>query len=553
MSTPLLSVEHLHIAFGKKQVVKDVSFSIDRGARLGMVGESGSGKSLTALSMIGLLPRGARVPTGRITWVDDTGHYPLQPHTPNAWRGLRGRKMSMVFQEPMSSLNPVLKCGRQIREAIKFHFNCSDQEAKERVLYWMDRVGLTDLPRMYRSYPHQLSGGQKQRIMIAMALCGEPDLLIADEPTTALDLRIQEQILDLLLNLSTSLHISLLFISHDLAVVQKVADKVVVMEGGMKVEEGRTTDLFRQPQTAYTKGLLACRPPLHHQLHRLPTIGQVRRDGNPRAVLATAKKLPKAAGPLLEGQNISVHFSTAPGLFGSKEVVKAVNEVDLQLYPGETLGLVGESGSGKTTLGRCLIGLQDPALGSRYFRGQRITRRWLRQPANRRSLQIIFQDPFSALNPRLTVGAAIAEPLRWKRELTDTDRLDRTVQLLEQVGLSAEHLNRYPGAFSGGQRQRICIARALAAEPQVLVCDESVSALDVSVQAQVLNLLKDIQERHQLTYLFISHDLGVIRFMCDRVMVMKDGKIVESGQAEDIFTNPQVDYTRELLAAVPKS
>ena len=552
MSSPLLAVDNLHLAFGQKEVVKGLSFSIERGARVGMVGESGSGKSLTALSMIGLLPQGARVSRGTITWVDEPEEKRfLQEQDSDTWQGIRGRKIGMIFQEPMSSLNPVQKCGTQIREAIRLHHNCSSREAEDRTLHWMERAGLTDLRRIYRSYPHQLSGGQKQRVMIALALCGDPSLLIADEPTTALDLRIQQQILQLLLELSSSLQVSLLFISHDLAVVQQVAEHVVVMEKGKKVEEGSTTELFTSPQTAYTKGLLACRPPLQHRLHRLPTIEQIRHDGAVRTILAHPKQPTADTTPLLEGRNLSVHFASGRGVFRAKTTVKAVDQVDLQLFTGETLGLVGESGSGKTTLGRCLIGLQEPTAGERFFRGRPLTRQWLRQPTHRRALQIIFQDPFSALNPRLTVGAAIMEPLRWQKNLSETGRVDRAVTLLEQVGLSAEHLHRYPRAFSGGQRQRICIARALATEPDILVCDESVSALDVSVQAQVLNLLKDLQEKYQLTYLFISHDLGVIRFMCDRVLVMKDGKLVEKGPAEAIFSDPKAEYTRQLLAAVP--
>lgn len=551
MSSPLLTVEHLSIAFGNQYVVNDVSFSIDPGARMGMVGESGSGKSLTALSVIGLLPDGAKVASGKMTWFEGGRPHVLEQQRKTTWHGFRGRKIGMVFQEPMSSLNPVLRCGKQIKEAIQLHHDCSAQEGEERTLHWMERVGLSDLRRMYQSYPHQLSGGQKQRIMIAMALCGEPDLLIADEPTTALDLRIQQQILQLLLDLSDSLGVSLFFISHDLAVVQQVADHVVVMEHGKKVEEGRTTELFAAPQTAYTKGLLACRPPLQHRLHRLPTIEQIRRDGVARTgVVEPVIQLPLAT-PLLEGRNISVHFPVGSELFRPKRVVKAVDDINIQLYPGETLGLVGESGSGKTTLGRCLVGLQEPTKGQRFFRGEQLTRQWLKQATHRRALQIIFQDPFSALNPRLTIGAAIMEPLRWKKEYSEIDRMDRAVELLEQVGLSAQHINRYPRSFSGGQRQRICIARALATEPEVLVCDESVSALDVSVQAQVLNLLKDIQEIYQLSYLFISHDLGVIRFMSDRVMVMKDGKAVETGPAEEVFTRPAAMYTQKLLAAVP--
>lgn len=547
----MLHLDHLHIAFGDQTVVQDVSFSLRAGERLGIVGESGSGKSITALSIMGLLPPSARITDGHIALERGEQVEELTSLSEKKYRTVRGRRIGMVFQEPMRALNPVMRCGEQVAEAIRLHHPGSAAEVDQRTLYWMDKVGLTDLDRMQRAYPHQLSGGQKQRIMLAMALCGSPDILIADEPTTALDLRIQQRILALLQNLTEELKLALLFISHDLGVIRQLTDRVLVMQKGKVVDSGSTQALFQHPQSPYTRGLLACRPPLDRRVHRLPTIADFEKDPmfSPRLAVPPSRAV-DGQKPILSARGIRVYFPGQRTLLGaSRPVVKAVDGVDLDLMPGETMGLVGESGSGKTTLGRCLIGLQEPTSGTRLFHGRKLSRHQLRQPGVRRKLQIIFQDPYSALNPRLTIGQAMQGALMIGGNRAS--RRDRAVHLLEQVGLGADHLSRYPHQFSGGQRQRICIARALAAEPELLVCDEAVSALDVSVQAQVLNVLKDLQETHQLTLLFISHDLSVVRFMCDRVAVMRAGKIVEQADADTLFRAPTDTYTQELLSAVP--
>jgi peptide/nickel transport system ATP-binding protein len=436
-------------------------------------------------------------------------------------------------------------------EAIRQEPGVSKAEAKEKTFHWMERVGLTDLDRMYRSFPHLLSGGQKQRLMIAMALCRDPELLIADEPTTALDLHIQRQIIDLILALSEDMGLSVLFISHDLGVVRKVTHRIVVMEKGYAVETGTTESLFNAPQHPYTRGLLACRPPIDRRLYRLPTIRDFA-DGGSAPTRQDVVKPAAGQSPILSLQNVSVRFQSGGSWFSkAKREIRAVDEVSGDVYRGQTLGLVGESGSGKTTLGRTIVGLQAPTAGRITFDGIPLAGSDRRDTFLRKRIQMIFQDPYSALNPRMTIGKAITEPLKWHfPEWTDSRYQERMVELLEQVGLEADHQYRFPQAFSGGQRQRICIARALAPEPDLLVCDESVSALDVSVQAQVLNVLKELQDRYQLTYVFISHDMSVIRFMADQIMVLKDGQVQESGPADQVFSQPQSSYTQSLLDSV---
>jgi len=552
MKKPFLQLDQVHIAFGDREVVHDLSFDLFPGERLGIVGESGSGKSVTALSVMGLLPPGGRISHGKIHLATGSGEpEAIQNWSTRQYQRIRGQRIGMIFQEPMHTLNPVIRCGPQITEAVRLDSDINKVSAREKTYHWMDRVGLTDLDRMYRSFPHQLSGGQKQRLMIAMALCRDPELLIADEPTTALDLHIQRQIIDLILALSEDLGLSVLFISHDLGVVRTLTHRVLVMEKGYAVETGATEALFAAPQHPYTQGLLACRPPLDKRLYRLPTIRDFAGGRDFQTRLEPTKPVVKE-DPLLSIKDLSVHFQSGGSWFRkASKVVKAVDDVSVDVFRGQTLGLVGESGSGKTTLGRTIVGLQPPTAGSIAFDAVPLEGTGRRDTILRKRIQMIFQDPYSALNPRMTVGKAIMEPLKWHfPEWSEAQYQERLVALLEQVGLEADHQYRFPQAFSGGQRQRICIARALAPEPDLIVCDESVSALDVSVQAQVLNLLKELQETYQLTYVFISHDMSVIRFMADQILVLQDGRVQESGPADQVFSQPGSAYTKSLLDSV---
>jgi len=552
MKKPFLQLDQVHIAFGDREVVHDLSFDLFPGERLGIVGESGSGKSVTALSVMGLLPPGGRISHGKIHLATGSGEpEAIQNWSTRQYQRIRGQRIGMIFQEPMHTLNPVIRCGPQITEAVRLDSDINKVSAREKTYHWMDRVGLTDLDRMYRSFPHQLSGGQKQRPMIAMALCRDPELLIADEPTTALDLHIQRQIIDLMLALSEDLGLSVLFISHDLGVVRTLTHRVLVMEKGYAVETGATEALFAAPQHPYTQGLLACRPPLDKRLYRLPTIRDFAGGRDFQTRLEPTKPVVKE-DPLLSIKDLSVHFQSGGSWFRkASKVVKAVDDVSVDVFRGQTLGLVGESGSGKTTLGRTIVGLQPPTAGSIAFDAVPLEGTGRRDTILRKRIQMIFQDPYSALNPRMTVGKAIMEPLKWHfPEWSEAQYQERLVALLEQVGLEADHQYRFPQAFSGGQRQRICIARALAPEPDLIVCDESVSALDVSVQAQVLNLLKELQETYQLTYVFISHDMSVIRFMADQILVLQDGRVQESGPADQVFSQPGSAYTKSLLDSV---
>lgn len=552
MKKPFLQLERVHIAFGEREVVHDLSFDLFPGERLGIVGESGSGKSVTALSIMGLLPPGGRIAGGRIQLATDSdGLKPIHDWSSRQYQKIRGTRIGMIFQEPMHTLNPVIRCGPQIAEAIRQEPGVSKAEAKEKTYHWMERVGLTDLDRMYRSFPHQLSGGQKQRLMIAMALCRGPELLIADEPTTALDLHIQRQIIDLILSLSEDLGLSVLFISHDLGVVREVTHRMVVMDKGKAVEQGATDTLFSAPRNPYTQGLLACRPPLEKRLYRLPTIGDFA-EGREVTTRVEPVKVVGEEEPILSMENVSVHFQSGGSWFRkAQREIRAVHKVSGQVYRGQTLGLVGESGSGKTTLGRTIVGLQSLTAGKITFDGHPLTGSDRRDTFLRKRIQMIFQDPYSALNPRMAVGQALTEPMRWHfPDRTETQYRERMVELLEQVGLEPDHQYRLPRAFSGGQRQRICIARALAPEPDLIVCDECVSALDVSVQAQVLNVLKELQEKYHLSYIFISHDMSVIRFMADQIMVLKEGVVQEAGPADQVFSQPRSAYTQSLLDSV---
>ncbi|MCS7162908.1 MAG: ABC transporter ATP-binding protein [Bacteroidia bacterium] len=570
----MLEVRHLHVGFstraGYTPAVEDVSFTLPPGRTLGIVGESGSGKSVTALSILRLIPSPpGQIRQGEILFDSPSlGRVDLLTLSEKQMRHLRGNEIAMIFQEPMTSLNPVFTCGEQVVEAIRLHQRVSAKEAYERALALFEEVKLPNPKRIYEAYPHQLSGGQKQRVMIAMAISCEPRLLIADEPTTALDVTVQKTILELLLELQTRHGMSLIFISHDLGVIGEICDEVLVMYKGKVVEQGEVRAIFAHPRAAYTKGLIACRPPLDRRLHRLPTLADFLRAPERLTVeealkaetvseeqYRTRQKRLAAQAPLLEVENLQVHFPVTRGVFGRVvDYVKAVDGVSFTVYPGETVGLVGESGSGKTTTGRAILRLIEPTGGRVVFMDQEVTglpSEALRRL--RRYMQIIFQDPYSSLNPRLTVGTMLTEPLLFHKIVeTPAQAKEKAIELLEKVGLEADHFYRYPHEFSGGQRQRIAIARALAVQPKFIICDESVSALDVSVQAQVLNLLLDLQEQYGLSYLFISHDLSVVKFMSDRLLVLYQGKVVESGYAEDIYRAPQHPYTQRLIEAIPK-
>ncbi|MBD0346258.1 MAG: ABC transporter ATP-binding protein [Coleofasciculus sp. Co-bin14] len=585
MSTPILEVRNLDVKFeSEKEIVKavkDVSFTLALGETLGIVGESGSGKSVTSLAVMGLLPHTAKV-TGEILFCNPTitNANPVNLLTLSAQerRTYRGGVISMVFQEPLTSLNPVYTCGEQVLEAILLHQKVSHKEAYRRAIALFDEVKLPNPREMMNRYPHQLSGGQQQRVMIAMALSGNPAILIADEPTTALDVTIQATILQLLRELRDSRGMSMLFITHDMGVMAEIADRVVVMYGGNAVETANVYDLFANPKHPYTQGLLNCRPRPNQRLKRLPTVSdfmrvttnaageleilpQIHSQAERDTLLAEVSNSEvneryqrlQQQQPLLSVRHLTKEFPLRKGLFGKKTAFKAVDDISFEVYPGETLGLVGESGCGKSTLSRCLLRLIEPTSGEIIFDGDSVLEldakrlRYLR-----RYMQIVFQNPYGSLNARQSIGSAIMEPMEIHGlGSSHAERRQRAIDLLQRVGLDASAMNRMPHEFSGGQRQRICIARTLACEPRFIICDESVSALDVSVQAQVLNLLKDLQQDFGLTYIFISHDLSVVKFVSDRIMVMNQGRIEEIGTADSIYNNPQRDYTRQLIQAIP--
>ena len=602
----LLKVNNLHISFCRdgqwQEAVHGIDFEVFEGKTLGIVGESGSGKSVSNLAVMQLLDRRkSKIEADSILLEDrDISHY-----NDDQMSEVRGRQIAMIFQEPMTSLNPVYKCGFQVMEALGSQktkgkgqntlgmrclslskakavtstgsvtnqlksqqlSNSATQQLKEKVLELFEKVKLPNPEIIFDKYPHELSGGQKQRVMIAMALISNPKVLIADEPTTALDVTVQKEILKLLKELQRENGMGMIFITHDLGVVSEIADDVIVMNKGVIVEKGKTHDILNNPQHPYTKGLIACRPPLDYRLERLPVVKEFL-DGKwidnnqvKNELLITDEERQKqhellySQEPILKVENLKTWYPLRKGVFGrTYDYIKSVDDVSFDVYPGETLGLVGESGCGKTTLGRSILRLVEPTSGNVIFEGRDITKlnnKELRE--YRKQAQIVFQDPYSSLNPRICIGDSIAEPMLVHGIEKDAKkRRERVCRLLEEVGLEASHYQRYPHEFSGGQRQRICIARALAVNPKLIICDESVSALDVSVQAQVLNLINRLKKEFHFTYIFISHDLGVVRFMSDRVVVMYNGKIQEMNEADALFNNPQNDYTKKLIAAICK-
>ena len=572
---PLLEIEDLSLDLRRdtlwNPILKHIRFSLNEGETVGIVGESGSGKSVTALSVMRLLnPAIARYPSGRILF-HANGHDqpPLDVLTAPeaAMQSLRGNQIGMIFQEPMTSLNPVIRCGAQITEQILLHKKISEKEAKEHVLSLFDEVKLPRPNEIFDSYPHELSGGQKQRIMIAMAMSCNPKLLIADEPTTALDVTIQKNILELIRNLQQKHGMGVLFITHDLGVVAEIADRALVMYKGEIVEENSVRNLFISPQNAYTKQLIACRPSMNTRLRKLPQVSDFNgvEDSDLHHVVENLTVTPEernaAHQRLYSGDKIvtiknlnKIYKVRKRKLFEKQHYFHALQNVSLDIYEGETLGLVGESGCGKTTLGRTMLRLIEPTSGEVVYRGKNLVQLSdSEMRMMRKDLQIILQDPYSSLNQRLTVGEALMEPMRVHGILhNDKERKKRVIELLERVSLHESHFFRYPHEFSGGQRQRISIARALAVNPKFIICDESVSALDVSVQAQVLNLLNELKAEYHFTYIFISHDLSVVKFMADRIAVMQQGRIVEAGEADQLCAHPQTSYTQTLIDSIPK-
>ena len=568
MTYPVLQIKNLSVDFitdsEKVSAVKNISFEINKSEIVAIVGESGSGKTVTSFSILRLLPSPAHYKKGDI-FFSERGHEQenLMILPEKSLRKIRGNKISMIFQEPMTSLNPVKTCGSQVMEAMMLHEKTTGSIARQKTIDLFNQVKLPDATGMLNRYPHQLSGGQKQRIMIAMAMSCSPSLLIADEPTTALDVTVQKTILELIRELQQKQEMGVMYITHDLGLVAEIADKVVVMYKGEIVENNTAKEIFSNPQHPYTRALINCRPSASSKGKRLPVISDFlsEPDENPdlRAKDSFFKPPPvetiESSTELLKVENLTVYFPGKKSFTGrTLNYIKAVDDVSFSVSKGETLGLVGESGCGKTTLGRALIRLIEPTSGNIFFNKKNIAH----IPADqfrrmRKDIQIIFQDPYGSLNPRLTIGQAINEPMKIHDILpTDKQRKEKILNLLHKVDLKPEYFNRYPHEFSGGQRQRICIARALSLDPEFIICDESVSALDVSVQAQVLNLLTDLKNELGFTTIFISHDLGVVHYISNRIMVMNKGKIEETGSADEIYNNPKSPYTRKLIASIPK-
>ena len=555
----MLSVTNLSIGFSNNEqfskVVHDISFELKEQEILGIVGESGSGKSVTSLAIMGLLSSNAEV-SGKIV-LDGTELTSLKKED---LRLLRGKKIGMIFQEPMSSLNPSLTCGFQVLETLLQHTSLSKKEAKEEVIHLFNKVKLPRAEQIFNQYPHQISGGQKQRVMIAMAIACKPQILIADEPTTALDVTVQKEIIELLKELQSATKMSIIFISHDLSLVSEIAHQVVVMYRGEVVENGTASEVFHHPKHDYSKALINSRPSLNKRLKRLPTIQDYLEKTIDFSEVSNEERSAHhkelyAKEPILEVKNLATYFGEETQFFFKKSnVVKAVDDVSFSLYGGETLGLVGESGCGKTTLGRTILQLEKATKGQIFYQGKDVTQlKGTELKKFRKDVQIIFQDPFASLNPRIPVGKAIMEPMKvHKIGKNQAERTEYVMDLLERVGLEKEHFYRYPHEFSGGQRQRIGIARTIALQPKIIICDESVSALDVSVQAQVLNLLAELKKTFGFTYIFISHDLAVVKYVSDHLIVMNKGQIEEMDDADRIYSSPKSNYTKTLIDAIPK-
>lgn len=570
----LLKISNLTIEFktenGLQTGVRNFNLQLKKSDILGIVGESGSGKSVSSLAIMGLLPLPPGIiRSGEIIFQKRNGVcVDLLTLSKEEMRKLRGNEIAMIFQEPMTSLNPVKRCGEQVTEALILHKKFSYKQAKERTIELFKEVMLPRPEALFNSYPHQISGGQKQRVMIAMAISCEPSLLIADEPTTALDVTIQKTILEILAKLQKKYGMSVIIITHDLGVIAQIAHFVTVVYKGEIMESGTIEDIFKNPKNPYTRGLLACRPPVDKRYSILPTVKDFLNNNDDESLIkpfvfqeVDEKKRHEyheklyASEPLMLVNNLVTEFTTGKTIFGkTKYAVKAVNDVSLNIFQGETIGLVGESGCGKTTLGRTLMRMIEAKSGDIFYKGENIRQYSSKQMKKfRREVQIIFQDPYSSLNPRMTIGRAVLEPMMvHKIGNSYKERIDKVMELLTRVGLDESHFNRYPHEFSGGQRQRVVVARTLAMQPELIVCDESVSALDVSVQAQVLNLLNELKQDFGFTYVFISHDLSVVKFMSDRIVVMRNGTVVESGEADTLYFNPQNEYTKTLIDSIPK-
>ena len=552
----ILKVNNLNIAFGINEVIHNISYHLNKNEILGIVGESGSGKSVSSLAILGLLPKKiSKITNGSILYNGDD----LTQLNSKAFQKIRGLKIAMIFQEPMSSLNPSMACGLQVEEILLQHSNLSKKQVKEETLTLFEKVKLPQPERVFNAYPHEISGGQKQRVMIAMAIACKPDILIADEPTTALDVTVQKDIINLLKDLQAQTKMSIIFITHDLALISEIAHRVLVMYKGEIVEQGEVETIFKNPEHNYTKALINSRPTLNSRLKILPTIQDFLNDSISDEIITPAerqkhhKKL-YSKPPLLEVINVEKEYLTKSGWFTKPQHFKAVNNVSFKLYEGETLGLVGESGCGKSTLGNAILQLDKATAGSILYKGTDITKLSKKETrVLRKEIQIIFQDPYSSLNPRIPVGEAILEPMKVHNLFNSgVERKAQVIEILNKVGLSEDYYNRYPHEFSGGQRQRIGIARTIALQPKLIVCDESVSALDISVQAQVLNLLNTLKIDFGFTYIFISHDLAVVKYMSDQLLVMNQGKIEELGDADIIYSDPEKEYTKKLIHAIPK-